>query len=77
MSYLSSNSQNIVEKVDLNSFKVVPRLPLNFSILPEEFLTSMVYINVEVMACSGIYGVGVKARVATNIPHLLTLPNGL
>jgi hypothetical protein len=50
---------------------------LNFSILLEEFLTSMVYINVEVMACSGIYGVGVKAGAAISVPHLLTLPNGL
>ncbi len=78
MPYLSSNSQNIVEKVALNSLKeMVPCLSLNFSILLEEFLTSMVYINVEVMACNGIYGVGVKACAVTNIPHLITLPNRL
>ncbi len=78
MPYLSSNSQNIVEKVALNSFKeMVPYLPLNFSIVLEEFLTSMVYINVTVTAYSGIYGVGVKAGATTSVPHLLTLPNGL
>jgi len=56
---------------------MVPYLPLNFLIFLKEFLTSMVYINVEVMVCSGIYGVSVKAGVETSIPHLLTLPNGL
>jgi hypothetical protein len=35
-------------------------LPLNFSILLEELLTSMVYMGVEVMACNRIYGDGVK-----------------
>jgi hypothetical protein len=35
-------------------------LLLNFSILPEELLTSMVYMGVEVMTCSGINGDGVK-----------------
>jgi hypothetical protein len=50
----------------LNSFKeMVPGISLNFSILPEELLTSMVYMGVEVTACSGIYGDGVKASV----PH--------
>jgi len=29
----------------------------------------MVYMGVEVMACSGIYGDGVKAGAATRIPH--------
>jgi hypothetical protein len=29
-------------------------LPLNFSILPEELLISMVYVGVEVTACNGI-----------------------
>jgi hypothetical protein len=31
---------------------MVHGLPLNFSILPKEILTSMVYMGVEVMACS-------------------------
>jgi hypothetical protein len=75
---LSSNSQTIVEKVALNSFKeMVPGLSLNFSILPEKLLTSIVYMGVEVMACSGIYYVDVKACAVMGIPHLLTLPNGL
>jgi hypothetical protein len=70
MPYLSSNSQTTVEKVALNSFKkMVPGLSLNFSILPEELLTSMVYMSVEVMACNGIYGDGVKVGVATGVPH--------
>jgi len=29
----------------------------------------MVYMGVEVMAWSGIYGDGVKASVATGVPH--------
>jgi hypothetical protein len=67
---LSSNSQTIVEKVALNSLiEIVLSLPLNFSILPEELLTSMVYMGVEVMACSGIYGDGVKAGATIGIPH--------
>jgi hypothetical protein len=44
-------------------------LPLNFSILLEELLTSMVYMGVKVMACIGIYGVGVKADAAAGVPH--------
>jgi hypothetical protein len=44
-------------------------LSLNFSILPEEMLTSMVYMGVEVTACSRIYGDGVKAGAAKDIPH--------
>jgi hypothetical protein len=49
--YLNSNSQTIVEKVALNSFKeMVLGLPLNFSILPEKLLTSMLYMGVEVIA---------------------------
>jgi hypothetical protein len=48
---------------------MVPGLPLNFSILPEELLTSMVYMGVEVMACSGIYDDGVKGNAVTNVPH--------
>jgi hypothetical protein len=75
---LSSNSQTTVEKVTLNSLKeIVPGLPLNFSILPEELLTSMVYMGVKIMACNGIYGDGVKASAVTCVPHSLTLPNGL
>ncbi len=52
-------------------------LPLNFSILPEEVLTSMVYMGVKVTAYNGIYGDGVKAGAATSVPHLLNLPNEL
>jgi len=67
---LSSNSQTIVEKVALNSLKeMVPALPLNFSILPEELLTSMVYMGVEVIACSETYGDDVKASVVKGVPH--------
>jgi hypothetical protein len=63
---LSSNSQTTIEKVALNPLKeMVPGLPLNFSIFPEELLTSMVYMGVEVTTWSGIYGDGVKAGV----PH--------
>jgi hypothetical protein len=32
-------------------------------------LTFMVYMGVEVTTCSGIYGDGVKAGVATGVPH--------
>jgi hypothetical protein len=67
---LSSNSQTTVEKVVLNFLKnIVPGLLLNFSILPEELLTSMVYMGVEVTTYSRIYGNGVKAGAATTIPH--------
>jgi hypothetical protein len=67
---LSSNSQTIVEKITLNSFKeMVPHLPLNFSILPEELLTSMVYMGVEVTTCNGIYSAGVKASAIAGVPH--------
>jgi hypothetical protein len=70
MPYLSSNSQTIVEKVALNSFKeIVHGLSLNFSILPKELLTSMVYMGVEVTVCNEIYGDGVKANVGANVPH--------
>ncbi len=70
MPYLSSNSQTIIEKVALNSLKeMVPSLSLNFSILPEEVLTSMVYMGVKVITCNAIYDDGVKVGVATNIPH--------
>jgi hypothetical protein len=48
---------------------MVPSLPLNFSILPEELLTSMVYMGVEVITCNGIYDDGVKTGAPTWIPH--------
>jgi hypothetical protein len=68
--YLSSNSQTIIEKVALNSLKeMVLGLLLNFSILPEELVTSMVYMGVEVMAYNGIYDDGVKTGVEACIPH--------
>jgi hypothetical protein len=68
--YLNSNSQTTIEKVALNSLKeMVLGLLLNFSILLEELLTSIVYMGVEVTTCSGIYGDGVKAGVATCVPH--------
>jgi hypothetical protein len=70
MPYLNSNSQTIVEKVALNSFKeMVLGLPLKFSILVKELLTSMVYMGVKVIVCSGIYSDGVKAGATTGIPH--------
>jgi len=68
--YLNSNSQIIVEKVALNSLKeMVFRLLLNFSIIPEELLTSMVYMGVEVMVYNGIYGDGVKVGVTRGVLH--------
>jgi hypothetical protein len=68
--YSNSNSQTTIEKATLNSFKeMVPSLPLNFSIFPEELLTSMVYMGVEVTACSEIYDDGVKVSAATGVPH--------
>jgi hypothetical protein len=70
MPYFSSNSQTTIEKITLNSLKeMVLGFPLNFSILPEELLTSMVYMGVKVMTCNGIYGDGVKVGAATSIPH--------
>jgi hypothetical protein len=70
MPYLNSNSQTIVEKVALNSFKeMVLGLPLKFSILVKELLTSMVYMGVKVIVCNGIYSDGVKAGATTGIPH--------
>jgi hypothetical protein len=67
---LSSNSQTTIEKVAFNSLKeIVPGLLLNFSILPEELLTSMVYMGVEVTACNGVYGDGVKAGAVVGVPH--------
>jgi hypothetical protein len=54
----------------LNSFKeIVPGLLLNFSILQEELLTSMVYMGVEVTTCNGIYGDGVKVGATIGVPH--------
>jgi len=67
---LSFDSQTIVEKVALNSFKeIIHGLSLNFLILPKELLTSMVYMGVKVTVCNRIYGDGAKASAATNIPH--------
>jgi hypothetical protein len=48
---------------------MVHGLLLNFSILPEESLTSMVYMGVDVMAYNKIYGDGVKASAAIGVPH--------
>ncbi len=48
---------------------MVPGLSLNFSILLEELLTSMVYMGVKVTTCNGIYGDGVKAGAVKGIPH--------
>jgi hypothetical protein len=67
---LSFDSQTTVEKVALNSLKeMVPGLPLNFSILLEELLTSMVYMHIEVMACNEIYNVGMKTGASAGVPH--------
>jgi hypothetical protein len=55
----------------LNSFKeIIFGLLLNFSILPKELMTSMVYMGVEVMVCNGIYDDGLKAGAAIGVPHL-------
>jgi hypothetical protein len=57
-------------KVALNSLKeIILGLPLNFSILPKELLTSMVYMGVEVTACNGVYGDGVNVGAVIGIPH--------
>jgi hypothetical protein len=48
---------------------MVPGLLLNFLILLEELLTSMVYMGIEVTTCSEIYGDGVKAGVVVGVPH--------
>jgi len=67
---LSSNSQTAVQKVALNSLKeIVLGLPLNFLIFPEDLLTSMVYMGVEVIICNGIYSDGVKVGVVIGVPH--------
>jgi hypothetical protein len=57
-------------RIALNSLKeIVLGLPLNLSILPEELLTSMVYMGVEVTTCNGVYGDGVNIGAATSVPH--------
>jgi hypothetical protein len=67
---LNSNSQTTVEKVALNSLKeMVLGLPLKLSIIPQELLTSMVYMSVEVTTCNGIYGDGVKVSATIGVPH--------
>ncbi len=67
---MNSNSQTIIEKVVLNSLKeMVLGLSLNFSILPKELLTSMVYMGVEVMVNNRIYGDHVKIGVEAGVPH--------
>jgi hypothetical protein len=67
---LSSNSQTTIEKVTLNSIKeIILGLLLNFSIRPEELLTSMVYMGVEVIVCNGIYDDGVTVGAAIGVPH--------
>jgi len=67
---LNSNSQTTVEKVALNSLKeIVLGFSLNFSILPKELLTSMLYMGVKVTACNGIYDDGVKVGAAIGVPH--------
>jgi hypothetical protein len=48
---------------------MVSHLPVNLSILPEELLTSMVYVGVKVTTCNGIYNDGVKVGVAIGVPH--------
>jgi hypothetical protein len=68
--YLSSNSQTTIENVALNNLKeMIPGFLLNFSIFLEELLTSIVYMGVEVTACSRIYGDGVKAGVVIGVAH--------
>jgi hypothetical protein len=48
---------------------MVPSLLLNFSILPEDLLTSMVFMGVDVTTCNGIYNDGVKVGAAEGVPH--------
>jgi hypothetical protein len=67
---LNSNSQTTIEKVALNSFKkMVLGLLLNFTILSQELLTSMVHMGVEVTAWNEIYNDGVKAGATVGVPH--------
>jgi hypothetical protein len=54
----------------LNSLKeIVHGLPLNFSILPEELLTSMVYMGVEITTCNGVYDDGGNIGAPIGVPH--------
>jgi hypothetical protein len=63
-------SKLLTKKVTLNSLKeMVPHFLLNFSILLEELLTSMVYMGVEATTLSGICSDGVKASAATGVLH--------
>jgi hypothetical protein len=48
---------------------MVPGFPLNFSILLEELLTSMVYMGVKVTTCNEIYDDDVKASATTGVPY--------
>jgi hypothetical protein len=48
---------------------MVPNFPLNFSILLEQLLTSMVYMGVKVTTCNGIYGDDVKSGATASVPH--------
>jgi hypothetical protein len=48
---------------------MVPGLSMTFLILPKELLISIMYMGAKVIACSGIYGDGVKVRAVANIPH--------
>jgi hypothetical protein len=67
---LNSNSQTIIDKVAFNTLKeMVHGLSLNFSIILEEMLTSVVYMGVKVLVCNGIYGDGVKLGVTAGVPH--------
>jgi hypothetical protein len=67
---LSFNLQTIVENFALNFLKeMVPSLLLNFSILLEELLTSIVYMGVKVTTCSGIFDDGVKIGAVVGVPH--------
>jgi hypothetical protein len=48
---------------------MVHGLPLNFSILLEELLTSMVYMGVEVTTYNRINDDGVKVGASTGVLH--------
>jgi hypothetical protein len=48
---------------------MVHGLPLDFSVLQEELLTSMVYMGIDVTACNGIYNDRVKVGAAIGVPH--------
>ncbi len=63
--------------VALNSFKeMVLGLSFNFSIFPEELLTSMVYMGVDVTTYNITYGDSLKVCAIAIIPHELTTLNG-